>query len=282
MHHAIIVASLALSLATAPEAAESAITPRAGVDAPDPCGSILTRLSQVSEGRGYRINVNASELIGTRGPTQLQAHCSAGLAEIALRDVSGAAVSVSFGRRGGDGFALEVVGEYPQIGTVSRAAIVDDASADPLGGSLTFAADVGAGLVFVEFDLAGEVLAAGGDASGDDARRVNNVFAPTLNTSAIWKDAHVLGYAAAGAWNADMALHEAELDMILGLAIPSPDPVAKVDSDSKDAVQKCGTAFVLSLGALWFPPAAVAGAAWLVSCAFALPCLPKDCAGDGV
>lgn len=191
-------------------------------------------------------------------------------------------MSLSFGRSSGDGFALEVVGEYPRVGTVSRSAIVDGVSTETMLGSLTFAADVGDGWAFVEFDLAGEFLAAGGDATGDEAHRVNDAFAPALSRSAIWKDAHVLGFAAAGVWDADMAAHEAELDMMLGLAIPSRDPAAKVDSDSKDAVQKCGTAFVLCLGALWFPPAAVAGAGWLASCAFALPCLPKDCAGDGV
>ena len=47
---------------------------------------------------------------------------------------------------------------------------------------------------------------------------MNDVFAPTLSTSAIWKDAHVLGFGAAGVWDTEMAAHEAELDTMLGLA----------------------------------------------------------------
>jgi len=92
-----------------------------------------------------------------------------------------------------------------------------------------------------------------------------------------------LGYAAAGIWHARLADHESELEMMFERAIPSTDPRAKVDSDSVDAVQKCGVAFTLCLAAAWLPPAgAWACAAALGTCIAALPCLAGDCAGDGV
>lgn len=273
--------SLSLSLSLVGVAGSAGTSAAAGDDE-GPCKAVLARLAAVAESRGYSLDPSASEFIGTVGGTEIQFGCSVGHLEIILRETSGSAVSVNFSRSSAEGFQLELVGEYPEVGMVSRVAILDS-SADLLTGSLNFAADAGAGLVFVEVDLFGEVRAAGGDDPGDEARHVNAAFAPVLETSTIWKDAHVLGYAAAGIWDQRMAEHEPELDMFLGLAIPSPDPVAKVDADSKDAVQKCGVSFTICLAAAWLPPVgAWACGAALANCLAASPCLPGDCAGDGV
>ncbi|MFY0533148.1 hypothetical protein [Nannocystis pusilla] len=65
-------------------------------------------------------------------------------------------------------------------------------TADRLDGSLVFAADTADAAAFVAFDLAGEVVAADGDAA-----RVNERFAPVLAASTAWKDAHALTHALA-------------------------------------------------------------------------------------
>ncbi|MFZ6182180.1 hypothetical protein [Nannocystis pusilla] len=90
----------------------------------------------------------------------------------------------------------------------------------------------------------------------------------------------VLGSAAADLSASDPAAPAG--GQLLGLARPSPRPLPRVDADSKDAVQKCGAAFVVCLGALWFPVAPLASLGAFANCALALPCLFTDCAGDGV
>lgn len=218
-----VVASLSVALATTPDAARSAAPPATGSDDHEPSEAVLTRLREVAQSRGYDVSTGASALIGTHGGTMLEARCAPGHVEILLLEAGGAAVRVTFDRGAGQSFALEIVGEYPALGTVSRTAIRDDARAVPRTGSLIFAADAGTGLVFIEFGLRGEVVSASGDA---DAGRINALFARALNSSAIWKDAHVLGFAAAGTWDASMGGGPSELDRILGLAIPALDPAA--------------------------------------------------------
>lgn len=90
----------------------------------------------------------------------------------------------------------------------------------------------------------------------------------------------VFGAAAAELPDSDLAAHAG--GQRLGLARPSPRTISRVDADSRDAVQKCGTAFVVCLGALWFPAAPLASLGAFANCALALPCLFTDCAGDGV
>ncbi|WP_434420126.1 hypothetical protein [Nannocystis pusilla] len=80
---------------------------------------------------------------------------------------------------------------------------------------------------------------------------------------------------------ADPAAHASGGGQLLGLAKPSSRPAPRVDADSKDAVQKCGAAFVVCLGALWFPVPTLANMGFFANCALALPCLFADCAGDG-
>lgn len=273
---AFVVAGVILTLSLAAERAALA------VPSEDPCDAMLTRLSKVGEIRGYSVSTSVFGFTASRDETELEARCSAGHLTIALVEADGSEVNVTFRRRAGESFALEILGQYPEIGTLARTALID-ASAEPMTGSLNFAAAVGDGLVFVEFGLAGEVLAAGGAAPGEDGQRVNALFTPTLSTSEIWKDAHALVFAAAKIWDSTMAAHESDLDSLLALAIPSPDPAAKVDSDGKDAVQKCGVATAICLAAAWLPPAgAWACGVALGNCIAALPCLPADCEGDGV
>ncbi|MCY0987168.1 hypothetical protein OV203_08535 [Nannocystis sp. ILAH1] len=92
-------------------------------------------------------------------------------------------------------------------------------------------------------------------------------------------DHDVLG-SAADRSAGDLAAHAFGGGQHLRLTRPSPRPW--IDADSKDAMQRCSTAFVLSFGALWYPAAAIAGAGYLTQCALELACLFTDCAGDGV
>lgn len=105
--------------------------------------------------------------------------------------------------------------------------------------------------------------------SGEDARAPSGAVHDVLGS-------------AADLPSSDPAAHASGGGQLLGLVRPSPRRFPRIDADSKDAVQKCGTAFVAYLGALWFPPVTAAGALSLIGCAFALPCLSMDCAGDGV
>ena len=91
-----------------------------------------------------------------------------------------------------------------------------------------------------------------------------------------------LGSAAADLSGSHLAAHAPGGGQRIELARPSPRPLPRIDADSRDAVQKCGTAFVVCLGALWFPGAPLASLGSFANCAIALPCLFTDCADDGV
>lgn len=272
---ATLIASFCLSLV-----AERAVLPVAAPGGQDSCEAILTRIAEVGEGRGYQVEHGAVGLTGRRARVDLKARCAAGHVELELLDGDSATVSVTFGQFPSKGFALEITGRFPAVGTVSRTAILDDAGAEPMAGSLSLAAEFGVNAVLAQIDLGDGIMTFNVDAPGDEVHRINAAFAPALSVSTIWKDAHVLAYAAAGAW--DIVKHEPEFDVMLGLAIPVPQ-AGKTDADSKDSLQKCGTAFVICVAASWLPPAgAWACGAALTTCLAALPCLPADCAGDGV
>jgi hypothetical protein len=97
----------------------------------DPCDAMLTRLSKVGESRGYSVGTGAFGFTAIRNETELDARCSAGHLAVALLEGDGSGVDVIFRRRAGENFALEILGQFPEIGTVARTALID-ASAEPI------------------------------------------------------------------------------------------------------------------------------------------------------
>ena len=246
----------------------------ASADDQDACGEVLARLSEVGEDLGYNIDPAVSGFSGTLGRTQLNASCSGGHVELELLEGRGSAVSVNFSA-GGKAFAFELLGEYPGLGSISRTGMADDASADPMTGFLNFTAEMGAESAFVEFDLAGEVVASSGD-----AELVNDRFAPVLNASTIWKHAHVLTFALTGMWDPGVAQHEDGLDMMLDLAVPF-DPLIARDKDTNAALGVCAAATATCGVAVFFPAASGGCVHGTHLCIAAVACIKADCQGDG-
>ncbi|WAS90868.1 hypothetical protein [Nannocystis punicea] len=169
------------------------------------CDEVLPRLVDVGEALGYAIDHGESGFSGASGASELRCICSEGQVaiEVADRDAS---VSVNFAR-GRSVFGLELAGQFHDFGSIQHTSILDG-TADRLGGSLIFAADTADAAAFVEFDLAGQVVAADGDGG-----LVNERFAPVLAASTAWRDAHALMLALAGVRDADRPL---------SVAIPDP------------------------------------------------------------
>lgn len=247
-----------------------AVPMSASADDQEPCDGALTRLSDAGEDLGYSISSTASGLTGTLGRTQLNASCSAGHVEIELLEGRGSTVSVNFSAGSGNAFALELHGEYPGLGSISRIAMIDDVTAEPMTGFLNFTAEMGAESAFAEFELGGDLVANGGDVA-----LVNERFAPVLNASVIWKDAHVLTFALADIWESDVAPHEAGLDKMLELAVPSPDPL--YSKSVKAQLLACGAAALTCGASWWVPPAVGACVGQASACAISIACTFTEC-----
>ncbi|WP_143141032.1 hypothetical protein [Nannocystis exedens] len=174
-----------------------------------------------------------------------------------------ASVSVSFTREL-SGFALELAGSFPRLGSIHHTWVLDG-SADPFTGTLTFAADTPDVAAFVEFDLAGGVLAADGDAA-----LVNERFAPVLTASSAWRDAHALTLALAD-------LRAPDLDVTMTVAVPTPRWWGVKKSMIGQAFTCGGAAITCTAAAAGFVPAAGSCVHAAGGCALAVACSLVSC-----
>lgn len=208
----------------------------------DPCGAALARIVEAGETLGYRIGVDGAGFTGTRDARDLRIACSEGQVSVELVE-RGASVSVHFFNRAGPAFGLEIEGRFSAFGSVRHTSMLGG-TADRLEGSLVFAADTADAAAFVAFDLAGEVVAADGDAD-----RVNQRLAPVLAASMAWKDAHALSHA----W-ADLG--EARADAGMAIAVPSPGRQGVQERTSSHALARGAATITCTAAAVGFVPAA--------------------------
>ncbi|WP_434426407.1 hypothetical protein [Nannocystis pusilla] len=221
----------------------------------DRCAAALTRLVEAGGALGYRIRADKTGFTGTRDARDLRAACSAGQVTIELVE-RGASVDVRFFNRAGPAFGLEIVGRFSALGSVRHTSMLGG-TADRLDGSLVFAADTADAAAFVAFDLAGEVVAADGDAD-----RVNERLAPVLAASRAWKDAHALSHALAG-------LGEARADAAMAIAVPIAGRRGVQERPSSHALAR-GAATITCTAAAGFVPAAGGGVDAAGGCALAV------------
>jgi hypothetical protein len=233
---------------------------------PGRCTSALSRFSNAGSALGYALRAQRSGFIGSKGHDQLDVTCTDGLVAVDLIEKGGSRVSIHFDPGLGGSFALELVGEYPEVGTVSQTAIVDDPATDPMTGFLAFTADTRSGAAFVEYDLAGALLSEGGDAN-----IVNDRFASVLTASTAWSDAHALALALAGI--------ETERDVnMLAVAVPTPRSHGIKKSILGQAMT-CGTATITcTVAAYGYTPAAGSCINAVSACALAVACAIISCA----
>ncbi|MCY0992036.1 hypothetical protein OV203_33165 [Nannocystis sp. ILAH1] len=207
-----------------------------------PCDAALTCLAEAGGALGYSLGADESGFTGTRDARVVRVACSEGQVTIELVE-RGASVSVHFFDRAGPAFGLEIVGRFSALGSVRHTSMLGG-TADRLEGSLVFAADTAEAAAFVAFDLAGEVVAADGDAD-----RVNERLAPVLAASMAWKDAHALTHALAD-------LGEARADAAMTIAVPNPGRRGVQERTSSHALARGAATITCTVAAAGFVPAA--------------------------
>ncbi|MBZ5713475.1 hypothetical protein [Nannocystis pusilla] len=229
------------------------------------CASVLLRVSDAAARLGYRMEPDTRELVGSRGDTPLRTTCSAEQLTIELAEAAGPRVTVAASPSG-----LEVVGEFPGVGTVSQVAVVT--AADTPTGFLSFAAEAPTASAFVEFDLTGDVVAEDGDAAA-----VNDRLEPALAGSRVWKDAHGLTLALAETWSPDDEQLATGMDLVLAVAVPNP-RASGVKKSMVGMAMACGkSAVVCTLAATWLPPLAGTCVGDSTTCALAIGCALVTC-----
>ncbi|MBZ5708613.1 hypothetical protein [Nannocystis pusilla] len=207
-----------------------------------PCGVALSRLLDSAMSHGYSVDMDGQALSGTKGTARFKARCTDHHVALEFAEAAGGTLHINFNHENGRAI-LELVGRYPEIGTVSRVSIVDDFGAEPLTGSTLFAAETPSESAFVELDLSGAVVAESGD-----ARLLNAEFEPVLSTSTGWSDAHVLMFALAGTTGGTEAQSMAKL--MLTAVVPDPRGTKSILAMGA----ACGTSAVTcTLAATWFP-----------------------------
>lgn len=256
------LAILAASFSSLAPTAATATAPLADAGPSGFCDPALARLAEAGESLGYAVQFDEAGLSATRDASELRCICYDGQLTIALAG-AGASVSVDFTYQGA-AFELELVGLFPGLGSIRRAWHLDG-SAGRLTGSLSFAADAADAAAFVEFDLAGPVSAAHGDAA-----RVNHLFAPVLAGSPLWKDAHALTAALADA-------PEPGLEVATAVAVPSPRWWGVKKSILGQAFACGGAAITCTAAAAGFLPAAGSCVNSAGGCALAVACSLASC-----
>lgn len=230
----------------------------------DPCTGQLARIEEVGAGLGYTIHRTSADLSGSLNRTQLAAVCSPEHVQVELTDERGGRVLVELSALG-----YELAGEFPGVGSVAWAAIPDGASAN-LSGFLHFAAATDLGLAFAEYDFAGSLLAASGDAES-----ANQKLAPLLSGSPIWKHAQHFAVALTQS-GLDVTGRDAVVYKMGDVAVPAPG-TADTDTYKKDCLTMTGTCAL----AIFWSPVVVACAGATIKCFSAVACHEADCSGDG-
>lgn len=239
---------IALSLAAAPEPATST-----GAAHVDPCVTMLDNLSRAASAQGYTMSEKTSSLAGVDAArNQIYARCNSEHGRIDLVSIDGAQVSVELELDRAVGGALEIAGDFPGTGGVTRTAVLTGYSANGLTGFLTATADVGAERAIAEYDLASGAWTTFGDAVAASSR-----LAPILGSSKIWADGHVFALALSGTWDRlqiETGAADRVLRVMLDVAVPAPDDprMSKADKDTfkkcLGASATCGVALLLKFG----------------------------------
>ncbi|MDC0720303.1 hypothetical protein [Nannocystis bainbridge] len=251
----------ACSLIVAPAAARAS-APLAGAVPTEFCDDTLARLGEVAGSLGYILEAGSSGFTGDRASSSLRCVCFAGQVAIELAEPD-ASVNVTFTRDRAV-FGLEIAGQFSGVGSIHHAAMLDGTGDLPVG-SLHFAADTTDVAARVEVDLAGEVLAADGDAA-----LVNERYAPALAASAAWQDAYALTLALA-----DMG--ELGLEVATTVAVPSPRWWGVKKSITNQAFTCGGAAITCTAAAAGFMPAAGSCVHGAGVCALSVACSIVSC-----
>lgn len=256
------LAILAASLSSLAPTVATATAPLADAGPAGFCDPALARLAEAGESLGYAVHFDEAGLSATRAASELRCVCAEGQLTIALAG-DGASISVDFTYEDAV-FGLELAGLFPGLGSIRHTWRLDGTAGRRIG-SLSFAADTVDAAALVEFDLAGEVAAAHGDAD-----RVNRQFAPVLAGSALWKDAHALTAALADA-------PEPGLEVATAVAVPSPRWWGVKKSILGQAFACGGAAITCTAAAAGFLPAAGSCVNSAGGCALAVACSLASC-----
>ena len=240
---------------------------------PDPCVALLERISDAADERGYVVTSTGSIVSGSGRSSSFDVECDAGYVDINLVSTDDSTVTIAFGADVTGSFALEVYGDFPLLGTVSRTGVVSAATTTSMTGFLNFSAATSAAFAAAELDLSTGTWSGSGNITS-----LNSTFATTLSSSTIWKDAHILAFALAGIWESGMDQYDTELDSMLDLAV-ALDPTLDRDVDIAEKV--CWTATLTCGAALFFPPAAGTCVGATSLCLTSTACIAFDCEDDG-
>lgn len=84
-------------------------------------------------------------------------------------------------------------------------------------------------------------------------------------------------FALADIWDSDIAKHEAGLNGMLDLAVPTPDPLYASKS-AKAQLLACSAALLTCVASWWFPPAGGSCFGQASVCAVSMACTAAECA----